>query len=143
MTPGQINQRVNLVADMTGLAPVVQRRTRAIAGNWHSRVGLARALALKPEILFLDEPISGLELDHGRWWLDFLSRLLAGAAGDGGQGVTLVVATNNIDPWAAQGRQFAMVRGHRWHVLGGRDELKGAEAALAESEPAAVPKPVP
>jgi len=37
-----------------------------ISEDMKKRVGLARALALDPELLFSDEPTSGLDPDHDR-----------------------------------------------------------------------------
>lgn len=90
------------------------------------RAGLARALALKPSVLLLDEPIASLELRHRRWWLDFLEQLSAGRPETGGEPVTLAVTTNDLIPWANVGRQFAVLDQKRWKLIGGREQLKGA-----------------
>ena len=37
-----------------------------LSGGMQKRVGLARAIATKPEIIFFDEPTTGLDPDHGR-----------------------------------------------------------------------------
>ncbi len=143
MTPTQLEEAVEALAELTGLAEMARSETREIGSNWHTRVGLARALALKPEILFLDEPITGLELRQRRWWLDFLGRLSAGQDGTGAGGVTLVVATNDLDPWLEHGRQFALIRDQSFHALGGREELDEAERLLMESERPGAPKQTP
>src|SRR3954465_8637878 len=43
--------------------------------NWQQRAGLGRALALKPEVLLLDNALTGLDPRDAGWWLGFLSAL--------------------------------------------------------------------
>ncbi len=48
-------RRVDLGSDVLDLYPA------ALSGGMHKRVGLARAIALRPEIIFFDEPTTGLD----------------------------------------------------------------------------------
>lgn len=47
--------------DRVGLAPIADRPARALSSGEQQRLALARAWALKPEILFLDEPTASLD----------------------------------------------------------------------------------
>ena len=61
MTGGEIEQRVHECLQLVGLQNVDDRHPSELSGGMRKRVGLARALALNPEIMLYDEPTTGID----------------------------------------------------------------------------------
>lgn len=60
-TERQIKMRVNEAIDMVGLGGFEEAYPRELSGGMRQRTGIARALAVRPEILCLDEPFSQVD----------------------------------------------------------------------------------
>jgi len=61
--PGERAARLAELAELVGLADVLEKYPHEISGGQQQRVALARALAPRPELLLLDEPFSNLDVD--------------------------------------------------------------------------------
>jgi NitT/TauT family transport system ATP-binding protein len=83
-----------LVADAlqrTGLADFADAYPKQLSGGMRQRVGIARALAVKPSILLMDEPLSALDAQTREILMEDLSGLLASTR------VSAVYVTHNLD----------------------------------------------
>jgi ABC-type transporter Mla maintaining outer membrane lipid asymmetry ATPase subunit MlaF len=114
----QAREHVNAALEMTELTGMASEAAQSLGGDWQQRVGLARALALKPDALFLDEPAAGLEPRHRDWLRGFLAELTSGAIRVGGKKVTVVTATNDPGLWRQKGHRHAVIQDGHWQVLG-------------------------
>ena len=61
VAPGERELRARDVLDAVGLAHVAERPARVLSGGEQQKLALARAWALGPEVLFLDEPTANLD----------------------------------------------------------------------------------
>lgn len=72
-----------------GLSAQRKKYPGALSGGEQQRVSIARALAKKPKVLFLDEPTGALDENTGRQVLDYILKLHASL------GFTIVMVTHN------------------------------------------------
>jgi phospholipid/cholesterol/gamma-HCH transport system ATP-binding protein len=60
-TEGEINQKVGEALTMVELAGIETKKPAELSGGMRKRVGLARAIVYRPEIILYDEPTTGLD----------------------------------------------------------------------------------
>ena len=75
----------------TGLADFADAYPKQLSGGMRQRVGIARALAVKPSILLMDEPLSALDGQTREILMEDLSGLLASTQ------VSALYVTHNLD----------------------------------------------
>lgn len=103
---------------MTGLPPNAGPKYPAeLSGGMKKRAGLARALALDPELLFLDEPTAGLD-PIGAAAFDELTRSLQKTLG-----LTVFLITHDLDTLHAICDRVAVLADKRVIAIGTIDEL--------------------
>ena len=140
LTPAEIEARVTELLDLTGLTPWAHQTPGRLGRSWQQRVGLARALGLQPEVLLLDSPLTGLDVRHAQWWLDFLDRLSRGHRYLAGRPVTLVATADDLRPWRRHANRVACLADRRLRVLGDWRAVDACEeTGLRELLPKAPP----
>jgi phospholipid/cholesterol/gamma-HCH transport system ATP-binding protein len=90
LNPAEIKELVSLKLSLVGLAGFEEFYPSEISGGMRKRAGLARAMALDPDILFFDEPSAGLDPISARR-LDELILELRDSLG-----ATIVVVTHEL-----------------------------------------------
>jgi len=61
LTPAERNERVAWALGLVGLTGIEEMAPADLSGGMRKRVGLARAIAVRPEVLLYDEPTTGLD----------------------------------------------------------------------------------
>lgn len=78
-----------------------------LSGGMIKRVALARALALEPELLFLDEPTAGLDPDRSARFISLIRELRSRL------GLTVVLVTHDLDTLEALATRVAVLADRR------------------------------
>ena len=91
LSPAEVRDLVEFKLSLVGLAGKGGRYPSELSGGMRKRAGLARALALDPEVLFFDEPSAGLDPLSSRR-LDELILALRESLG-----ATVVIVTHELD----------------------------------------------
>ncbi len=123
LSPGQIREVVSLKLSLVGLAGFEEFYPSEISGGMRKRAGLARAMAMDPEILFFDEPSAGLDPVSARRLDDLILDLR------GSLGATIVVVTHELASIFAIGNNSVFLDAETKTMTAGGDPKK----LLAES----------
>jgi len=90
LSPAEIGEIVSIKLALVGLAGFEEFYPAEISGGMQKRAGLARAMALDPEILFFDEPSAGLDPVSSRRLDELILELRESL------GATIVVVTHEL-----------------------------------------------
>ena len=108
LTATEVHDAVMLKLAMVELQPEHGLRMPAeLSGGMIKRVALARALALEPELLLLDEPTAGLDPDRSAAFVRLIRALQAQL------GLTVVLVTHDLDTLAALSSRIAVLAERR------------------------------
>jgi phospholipid/cholesterol/gamma-HCH transport system ATP-binding protein len=117
----EISERVRESLTAVGLPGIEGTWPSDLSAGMKKRVSLARALAIRPEVLLYDEPTTGLDPINVTRIADLIERLNATLD------VTSVVVTHDIDTALAISDRIVMI--HEGYVIfsGSPDELRASE----------------
>jgi nitrate/nitrite transport system ATP-binding protein len=90
-TKAQQEARTYAALDLVGLSHAVEKRPNEISGGMKQRVGIARALAMEPKVLLLDEPFGALDALTRAGLQDELMRIMQKS------GATGIMVTHDVD----------------------------------------------
>ncbi|MGH9028977.1 MAG: ATP-binding cassette domain-containing protein [Acidimicrobiales bacterium] len=128
---GEIRCRLDEVLDLVDIADAIDRRIGTYSGGMKRRLDLAAALVHNPEVLFLDEPTTGLDPEsRDRVWTEVkrLNREL---------GITIFLTTQYLEEADELAGRVGIISRGRLVAEGPPDELKraiGNDLIVAEVE---------
>jgi ABC-2 type transport system ATP-binding protein len=128
-------RRAAELLDLLELTADARRRVKTFSGGMRRKVDLAMSLVGRPEVLFLDEPTTGLDPRSRQAVWDVVGELV-------GSGVTIFLTTQYLEEADQLADRIAVLDGGRVVATGSADELKrriGTEQVeLALADPAGV-----
>jgi ABC-2 type transport system ATP-binding protein len=131
--------RLRALLAQVGLDEAADRRAGTYSTGMRKRLGLARALAHRPRILFLDEPTNGLDPDGIRDVLELLGRLARES------GTTMVVCSHLLQQLEVLCTRYVFIEDGRVIAAGTEAELERrfAGGLVLDLETDAAPEALP
>ena len=115
----ELERRIDELFDQFGLAAAADRVARTYSGGTQRRLDIAMALVHRPQVLFMDEPTTGLDPDvraHLWWEIARLARE---------EGLTVLLTTHYMEEADVLASQLAIVDRGRVVAQGSPEHLKG------------------
>jgi phospholipid/cholesterol/gamma-HCH transport system ATP-binding protein len=117
----EIDERVHEVLELVDLPNVQDRFPAELSGGMRKRVGLARAVALRPKYILYDEPTTGLDPVTSAVIDELMVRMRDKL------GVTGIVITHDMRSAYRVGTKIAMLYEGRVRQVGTVDEIRNSE----------------
>jgi ABC-2 type transport system ATP-binding protein len=114
----ELDQRVGELLDRFGLAEAAGRLARTYSGGMQRRLDIAMGLVHRPQVLFLDEPTTGLDPEVRAEMWEEISRLA------GEEGLTILLTTHYLEEADRLASQLAIVDRGRVVAEGSPEQLK-------------------
>ncbi|GAA2180730.1 ATP-binding cassette domain-containing protein [Brooklawnia cerclae] len=121
----EVLARVDEALDLLSVTHLADRPCHQLSYGERKRVAIAGAVAMRPDVLLLDEPTAGLDPAGVRETVAILARLRD-------QGTTVVLATHDVDLALARGDRAAVVVDHQV-VSGGVGEVLSDAGLVARA----------
>ena len=118
----QLAERTRAALDLVGLLPAQNKLPREISGGMKQRVGIARALAIEPGVLLMDEPFGALDALTRAHLQDELLKIVAKTR------TTTIMVTHDVDEAVLLSDRIVML-------------TNGPAATIGEILPVPLPRP--
>jgi ABC-2 type transport system ATP-binding protein len=133
LRPAEIRSRLGDVLDLVDIGSAIDRRIATYSGGMKRRLDLAAALVHNPEVLFLDEPTTGLDPESRAHVWDEVRRLNADL------GITIFLTTQYLEEADALADRVGIISRGRLVAEGPPDVLKrsiGSDLIVVETDDA-------
>ena len=127
-------ERVDWTLDLVGLSAYAERWPYQLSGGQRQRIGIARALAVDPDVLLMDEPFGALDAITRNSMQDELLRIWRET------GKSILFVTHDIEEAVYLGDRVLLLGGepahiiNEYHVTIDREQRRESEAFLYEVE---------
>ncbi|HND31285.1 MAG TPA: ATP-binding cassette domain-containing protein [Myxococcota bacterium] len=122
----EMDARVAEVLELVGMSNTEKLKPAALSGGMRKRVGLARAIAVRPEVILWDEPTTGLDPINIRRINGLILSMQEKL------GVTSVVVTHDMDTCFTVSDRIAMLYERRIAFVGNIEETRNSGRKYVE-----------
>ncbi len=123
--PGELRRRIDGLLELMGLASVAEKPMRTFSGGMKRRLNLIAGLLHNPEILLLDEPTAGVDVQSRNVILEFLAGLKK-------QGTTVIYTSHYLDEAERLCDHICIIDQGRSIATGSPKELLAANADCSD-----------
>lgn len=123
----EVQEKVHRLLELVGLPDAADMLPSELSGGMKKRVGLARALAMQPQIVFYDEPTSGLDPVMTMT----ISRLIRKTQQQ--MGVTSILVTHDMESVFYTADRIAVLYKGKIVQIGTVDEIKNSKNKIVHS----------
>lgn len=127
MNESEISERVDWALSLVGLPGIEAMNPADLSGGMRKRVGLARTIALRPEVLLYDEPTTGLDPINTTRINNVIVSLKAALS------VTSVVVTHDMKTAFAVSNRLAMVHKGRIVASGSVEDFRNTDNPMVHN----------
>jgi len=121
LSEAQVREVVEAKLSMVGLPRTEELMPSELSGGMQKRVGLARALAMDPDILLYDEPTAGLDPITSATIADLIVKTRDEL------GVTSVVVAHDVPTIKQVANRIAMLHGGKIIAIGSTEEMENSD----------------
>lgn len=107
---------LNRITEQFGLGPYTDKLIKRLSGGWRQRTALAISLVNDPQIIFLDEPTTGLDPQAKKDYWSLLVDLRK-------QGKTIVVASHDMEELQRNSNRVGVMRNGEFIICGNPSTL--------------------
>lgn len=125
LSPNKIKSIIEETVEITGIKSLIDRRTDELSGGEKQLVALASVLAMKPDILLLDEPFSMINVIYKERILKIIENFIRG-------GKTVVLVSHNLETALNEALNNSLMADRCIIMQSGRVEFDGTPASLFE-----------
>lgn len=112
----EVTERVNWAMEKMGLQGLSEKPCYLLSGGEKKRLAIAGVMAMKPEVIFFDEPFSSLDYPGIQEVLRYMIQLHQ-------EGHTIIVTTHDVEKVIAHVNRMAILRDGKIQALGPPETL--------------------
>ncbi len=121
LAEAEINKRITEALENVGLREAANKMPSELSGGMRKRIGLARTLIMKPQIILYDEPTTGLDPVTAREISELIVKVQSKYETSG------IIITHDLECARITSNRVVMLKDGKCYAEGTFDELRGSD----------------